>query len=169
MNKWALLVGINQYPNLAKRNQLNGCVNDAKSMVDLLETKFGFPEGNIRLLSDGEATRDGILAGMQWLAEKVSENDIAMFHYSGHGSQMTDREGDEPDGMDETIVPSDSGRAPRENRDISDDENYQWLLRLTEVTPYVTLIYDCCHSGTIARDAFGTASRSVEPDQRPIA
>lgn len=29
------------------------------------------------------------------------------FHYSGHGSQKADYTGDEDDGMDETILPTD--------------------------------------------------------------
>ena len=82
---------------------------------------------------------------------------------------MTDREGDEPDGMDETIVPYDSGRDPFENRDITDDELYVRLLALVRVTPFVTAIFDCCHSGTILRDAFGDRGRWVPEDRRPIS
>ena len=89
-------------------------------------------------------------------------------HYSGHGSQMTDIEGDEPDGLDETSSSrGDSGRAPHENRDIKDDEIYLWLKDLTAKTSNVTLIFDCCHSGTIVRDDFGGEARWVEPDLRP--
>ena len=49
---------------------------------------------------------------MKELVARIGQDDIVVFHYSGHGSQMTDLEGDEPDGLDETIVPYDSGRAP---------------------------------------------------------
>jgi hypothetical protein len=80
---------------------------------------------------------------------------------------MTDLEGDEEDGLDETIVPHDSGRAPHENRDIKDDEIYLWLKALTAKTSAVTLIFDCCHSGTIDRDSFGEEMRWVEADLRP--
>jgi hypothetical protein len=170
MNKWALLVGINEYPNLAKSNQLHGCVNDARSMADILMTKFGFAKDNIKLLCDADATRDGILAGMRWLTDRAADNDVTVFHYSGHGSQMTDREGDETDGMDETIVPSDSGRGIKPNRDITDDEIYAWLVELTQKTAFVTLIFDSCHSGTVTRDLdFGTGERTVDPDTRPVA
>ena len=75
-------------------------------------------------------------------------------HYSGHGSQMRDREGDEPDGFDETIVAADSGRSPAPIRDITDDELNLWLRKITERTPNVTLIFDFCHSGTVTRDLF---------------
>jgi hypothetical protein len=167
-NKWALLIGINQYAKLAARYQLNGCVNDVELMASILEDNFGLPQGNITLLRDEEAKRDDILAAMDDLVDRVAEDDLVVVHYSGHGSQMTDREGDEPDGLDETIVPHDSGRSPDPNRDITDDEIFARLLRLTEKTAYVTLIFDCCHSGTISRDPFGASSRWVEPDDRPI-
>jgi hypothetical protein len=167
-NKWALLIGIDKYDKLAPRYQLSGCVNDVQLMAGVLQHKFGFLADNITLLTDEEATRDGILAAMDALFDRVGENDIVVIHYSGHGSQMRDREGDELDGFDETIVPNDSGRGRHPNRDVSDDEIYSWILRLSEITPFVTLIFDCCHSGTIARDPFGANARWVERDKRPI-
>ena len=93
-------------------------------------------------------------------------------HYSGHGSQVPDLEGDEPDGLDETIVPHDSGRADPEtgigpaNRDITDDEIYERLRKLSAKTDAITLIFDSCHSGTISRDPFGELTRYLEPDLR---
>lgn len=167
-NKWALLIGIDKYPQLSRRYQLHGCVNDAALMANILENNYGFPREQITVLRDGEATRQDILAAMDTMFALVQENDIVVVHYSGHGSQMRDRENDEPDGLDETIVPYDSGRGRRPNRDITDDEIYLRLLPLARITPYVTLIFDCCHSGTITRDAFGTNSRWVEPDMRAL-
>ncbi|MCX6033044.1 MAG: caspase family protein [Chloroflexi bacterium] len=168
-NKWALLIGVNKYPKLPPDKQLDGCVNDVEVMAGLLQSHFGFPSGNITVMRDEEAHREGILTALDAFTSRVGIDDIVVVQYSGHGSQMTDREGDEPDGLDETIVPYDSGRAPYPNRDITDDEIHAWLVRVTEATPYVTLIFDCCHSGTITRDAFGDKSRWLEPDTRPIA
>jgi hypothetical protein len=167
-NKWALLIGINRYPNFAPRGQLSGCVNDVQVIRQVLTESFNFPEDHITLLTDEQATREGILAAMKDLVARVGQDDIVVFHYSGHGSQMTDVEGDEPDGLDETVVPFDSGRAPHENRDIKDDEIYLWLRNLTAKTSLVTLIFDCCHSGNIVRDSFGGETRWVEADLRPL-
>jgi len=50
-----------------------------------------------------------------------------------------------------------------------DDEIHAWLGRLTAKTPNVTLIFDCCHSGTVTRGAVPQAAgrvRWVEPDLR---
>jgi caspase domain-containing protein len=164
-NRWALLIGINEYPSLGSQSYLKGCLNDVEAMSGVLVEKFRFPQENLAILRDGEATRDGILTAMNDLTGRVGKDDVVVFHYSGHGSRMRDLNGEGEDGMDETIVPYDSGRST-ENRDIRDGEIYDWILRLTEKTPYVTLVFDCCHSGSIVRDAFGEQSRSVPPDLR---
>jgi hypothetical protein len=163
-----LLIGIDEYlyPEIPP---LEGCVNDAELMANILEHRFGFPAANLTVLRDEAATRSAILAELDRLVDRAGKGDIVVVHYSGHGSQMTDREGDEPDGMDDTIVPHDSGRRTNPNRDISDDEIYQRLLRLTAMTPNVTLIFDCCHSGTLTRDLFGSRGRWVEADRRPVS
>lgn len=167
--RWALLIGIDDYQYLPE-GKLHGCVNDVNAMASLLEERFSFPPANVRRLLDKEATREGIRAAVEELVAKIGDDDILVLHYSGHGSRMPDREGDSPDGKDETIVPYDSGRRdPHECRDIHDGEIHDWLLRLTARTPYVTLIFDCCHSGHVARDAFGAQSRWLEPEERPLA
>jgi len=163
--KHALLIGVNRYPNFGPRQQLSGCVNDVEVTAALLRGSYGFDD--VVTLRDGEATRDGILGAFEDLPARIEDDDVVLVHYSGHGSQMTDREGDEPDGMDETIVPHDSGRAPHPNRDITDDELYAWIRGVTERTQNLTLVFDCCHSGTVTRDVFGSRSRWVEPDERP--
>ena len=165
--KHALLVGINAYPLFGPRQQLSGCVNDVEAMAALLRGSYGFED--VVTLLDADATRDGILAALEALAARVEDDDVVVVHYSGHGSQMADREGDEPDGKDETLVPHDSGRAPNPNRDITDDELYAWIRGVTGTTPNLTLVFDCCHSGTITRDVFGDGSRWVQPDERPVS
>jgi Caspase domain len=163
--RWALLIGIDRYPNFPEHAQLAGCVNDVEAMAALLINLFSFPAGNVERLLDGAATQAGIRAAFGSLTERVGLDDVVVVQYSGHGSRMADPKA--PDGMDETIVPGDSGRAPHENRDICDTEIHRWLLRLTERTGHLTLIFDSCHSGHILRDPFGAKGRWVEPDPRP--
>lgn len=89
--KWALLIGIDKY-KYPEVNQLFGCVNDVELMSKILQENFNFPCDRITLLQNEEATRDNILAAMDALVDNVGEDDIVVIHYSGHGSQMTDRE-----------------------------------------------------------------------------
>ena len=167
--KRALLIGIDAYQFAPKIPQLHGCVNDAQLMRAVLEEQFGFPPENIALLTNEQATRDGILAALDAMVAATEPDDIVMFYYAGHGSQMTDREGDEASGLDNTLMPVDSEGWSGVNRDITDDEIHLRLMALGAKTDFTTLIVDACHSATITRDAFGVMSRGVQADTRPIS
>lgn len=134
MKKSALLVGIN-YPGT--ENQLNGCVNDVNATAAVLEAK-GYVT---KVLRDAEATRYNILSDLYSLI--LSDADVLYFHYSGHGSYITDVSGDEADGKDECLVPVDYDTAGM----IIDDELRGLLCSLPE-SKKMTIVLDCCHSGT---------------------
>ena len=78
-------------------------------MAQTLREQFAFADADIELLKDEQATRDAILAAFDRLVDRTQPGDLVVVHYSGHGSQVVDLEKDEPDGLDETIVPDDSG------------------------------------------------------------
>lgn len=175
--KRALLVGVNNYPNLPAYSQLKGCVNDVRIMKELLEGPFRFPPENVNVLTDEQATEQSVRDAMERLVADCAGDDIVVFHFSGHGSQMAAK-GEKPRGYDESIMPHDSGRMnpsfPRqvEPRDIRDTEIREWLVRLSRKTPHVTLIFDSCHSGSITRsasdsDETGTILRWIPPDPLP--
>lgn len=166
--KRALLIGIDDYQH-DHISKLKGCVNDVRLMQSILENNFGFEEGGITKLENENATREKLLATFDRFVEETRTNDLVVIHYAGHGSQMTDREGDEPSGYDSTIMPIDSPGWRGDNKDISDDEINLRLAKLAEKTPYITMIFDCCHSGTISRDDFGDRARTVTPDTRPVS
>jgi hypothetical protein len=160
--KWALLIGIDRYksPTISR---LRGTVNDVERVKRLLVTRFEFPEQNILVLRNEQATHAAIVNAIQkHLIANAQKGDIVVIHYSGHGSQMPDNTNDETDGEDETLVAYDS-RLPN-IFDISDDEINGLLAQLGEKTDNVTLILDSCHSGTGTRGAGFV--RSVEPDRR---
>jgi hypothetical protein len=66
------------------------------------------------------------------------------FHYSGHGSQVRDTNGDETDGLDEIIVPTDFKTAGF----ITDDDIFS-ILQTVSIKCRVVLLFDSCHSGSI--------------------
>lgn len=162
----ALLIGIDAYAHLP---QLQGCVNDVRMMREILLENFGFPEANITLLANEQATRDGILAAIDALIAATGNDEIVVVHYAGHGGQVTDLEGDEPSGLDSTLQPIDTEGWQGKNLDITDDELALKLDALGRRTRFITLIIDCCHSGTITRDAMGARGRSTPPDRRSPA
>jgi hypothetical protein len=145
--KKALLVGINRYPDPG--NELKGCVNDVRQMAETLKSRYGFPgDGNMRILTDARATTKAILDGLAWLAAGASPGDSLVFHYSGHGSQVPDRNGDETtDRLDEILCPYDLDW----DHPLTDDD----LAAACAGVPQgalLTVILDCCHSGTGLRD-----------------
>ncbi len=165
IQKWALLVGINDYKS-SLISDLAGCVNDVQNMKTLLTTRFEFPESHVMMLTDQEATHEKIVSTFQeHLVARAGLNDIVVFHYSGHGSQMIDVSSDEADGYDETIVPHDSRQG--DVYDISDDE-LNGLLRLLK-SKNITVIFDACHSGTALRASGRRRSAPADLRQpRPI-
>ncbi|NMF63354.1 caspase family protein [Brasilonema octagenarum] len=160
---WALLIGIDEYLHI---NNLNGCVNDVEAMRIYLRNQLGVPENQIRVLTNQEATRANILQNFQEFF--IDNSDIQpgsqiFFHYSGHGSQMPNPK--EPDGQNETLVPHDS-RSP-EVFDIPDKTLAGLLDKLAERKGNnITVILDCCHSGSGTRDPNLAQTRNVEPDNR---
>ena len=66
-----------------------------------------FQEKNIAVVRN--VTRKGFEnAFKRYLIDRVQRGDIAYFHYSGHGQQIADDNGDEADGYDETLVAIDA-------------------------------------------------------------
>ena len=64
--------------------------------------------------------------------------------YSGHGGQVEDKDGDEEDKKDETLIPCDFRSAGQ----ITDDELFAHLVTPLSPGVFMTVIMDCCHSGT---------------------
>ena len=147
MAKRALLVGLNRYPD--PENTLRGCLNDIRQVSDLLCMHFGFAaDGELELLTDARATTSAIVNRLHWLLEGATAGDVLVFHYSGHGSQVRDRHGDElDDGLDEIICPYDLDW----DDPFTDDDFYALVKDLPEGVN-LTVVLDCCHSGTGLRD-----------------
>lgn len=146
--KRALLIGV-QYQE--ERLKLNTSA-DVDAMQKTLEgERYGFPTANILVRNtEAETTREGLLRSFGDLVNATQEGDIVYVHYSGHGDQVPDKDGDEPDGYDETLVPADL--SPSGDNQILDEEVGAFIDKLMAKKPAsVTLIFDCCHSGTISR------------------
>ena len=155
---YALLVGISEYadPSIA---DLEYAASDAREVALVLETQCGFARPDILLLTEGEATRDGLAAGFEWLHEQVGPSDLAFIYFAGHGSTVVDREGDEADGdgMDECILPQDAILL-NPSTYVTDDELGAWIAGLGSGA--VSLFLDSCYSGGQSRMA-GTTTREV--------
>jgi len=93
-------------------------------------------------------TRKNITAAMNWLVQKAVPGDSLLFYYSGHGCQRPNRNRKEKDGFDEAIVPCAGSESCFEDRAILDDEMNRLLVQQLPEGVRLTVILDCCHSGS---------------------
>jgi len=140
MNKTALCVGINNYPGTG--SDLCGCLNDAADWA-AVATTFDM---SVAKLTDHQATKAAILQALTDRITQMQKDDILLFTFSGHGTQVPDPSGDEPDGMDEALCAHDCFVDGL----IYDDELWQ-LFRRKPVGAQIIMISDSCHSGSVAR------------------
>ncbi len=144
MAKRAVLIGINRYQ--IPGADLRGCVNDVKNLSSVLTRFYGFPKGNITVVTDYRATKKAMEAAIQRLVAKTRRGDVLLLHYSGHGSNVPDNNGDEADNRDEILCPT--------NLDWHDPFRDDWLRTEFDKLPAgvsLTVLMDCCHSGTNTR------------------
>jgi len=162
MAKKALLVGINKYK--IPGADLNGCVNDVTNVRDILLKYFGFTIKEIRLLVDERATKKNIINRLKWLVKNAKPGDCLLFHYSGHGSQVVDRDGDElKDKKDEILCPHDMDW---DGNFITDDD-LRGLFKTIPQGVNLEVLLDSCHSGTGTREMIGISSLPLELSFKP--
>ena len=146
MTKIALLIGINY---TGTDSQLNGCINDIYNVKENLINHFGYSESNITIITDNTDSKPTAMNILHSIAKVVIQaynqqaNEI-WIHYSGHGTSIIDRSGDEKDNRDEAIVPIDY----QTNGVISDDYLHYYFTYLPSNCKCICF-FDCCHSGTI--------------------
>lgn len=141
----ALLVGINAYPGAP----LAGCVNDVTDMAAFLTAKCGFAADSIRLLTDERATTAGILERLNWLLGGLTVGDRVMFHYSGHGTQVAQRDGSgSVNSLDDAICPVDFDWT--EPHMILGKQFKQLFAGVPQGVEFVW-VSDSCHSGDLDR------------------
>jgi hypothetical protein len=161
--KIALLVGINSYSNW---NDLYGCVTDAISQQELLIHRFGFNPKDILMVTDEseiKPTRENILQAFQsHLIDQVKPGDVAMFHFSGHGSRVLDSDSIARDGLSSTYAPQDRTRTQEGgNIFVSDITGRTLFLLMAGVnTDQITAVLDSCHSGGGTRGNYRVRSLS---------
>jgi len=117
---------------------LAACEFDANDMAAIAKTK-GMRSS---VLLTKKATRASVLAALRAAAKALRKGDLFFLTYSGHGGQVPDVNGDEPDKRDETWCLYDG--------QLIDDELYLELGRFGAGVR-ILVLSDSCHSGSVAR------------------
>ncbi|KIM26885.1 hypothetical protein M408DRAFT_174809 [Serendipita vermifera MAFF 305830] len=135
----ALLVGI-------KGDALKGSHNDVEDMRALLMDVYHWKDEEIMVLKDDDPkspfypVRQTVVDHLFILVHNARDGDRLFIHFSGHGSQIEDEDGDETDGLDEVICCADG-------EIIVDDQLHDILVKPLPHGCRLTALFDCCASG----------------------
>lgn len=173
----ALIVGIGNYDTEKTGwGKLHGD-NDVNIIVESLQ-HIGFENINIKTLINSQATKSEILKSLKELSTAVKAGDKVIFHFSGHGQPVTDLNGDEDNGLDESVVPYDAYRSTKykvglnnylgENHLIDDElfPIFKSIKKNVGKSGYFLVTIDACYSKGIEMDAMGNLTPE---EQRRVA
>ena len=142
----ALLMGIGDYEHESV-SDLVGIDKDITMMTEVVK-RLGFR--NVRVLMNRDVTYIKMKNELRNLSNGVVEHDRVLIYYSGHGSQITDDNGDELDGADEVLVCQDAKIINRTVVNVLRDDEFGSLLAAIPSNNIYVLI-DACNSGTSTR------------------
>ncbi len=151
-------IGISTYANPAIP-PLPTCRDDAQAFLHALRPLSNQPLLE-RSLFDEQATKANIQAALQWLADALTADDLAILYYSGHGASFDDDNGDERDGKEEFLCPYECGLEQGVGSFVRDDELRTWLTPIREKAPLLVVL-DACHSGTGAMAPAGVIAKEL--------
>lgn len=148
-NRWAVLVGVDEYENEINYGRLHVCGEDVEAIRQQLIAGDFYPL-RIRQLTDHAPelpTRANILATLQAVADATEPNDLLLFYYSGHGEER----GGEP-----YLVPRDGQRLVLDDTAVSISR----IKQIVEKAPAraKVIILDACHVGADIGKAAGPMS-----------
>ena len=139
---YALVIGNNNYRDKQRVwKSLKNPINDALAVADVLKRKYGFLDGNVRLLTD--ATRRDVLRALNEIRHAVKPNDSVLIYYAGHG--LLDEDTGEA-----YWIPVDAQGSDETNY-LSHDTIRRKLGVIADKARHVLLVSDSCFSGTLVR------------------
>ena len=149
--KKALVIGVSDYAG--EGSDLGGIERDVSEMKKLFES-WGF---EVKSLYNKDSLQ--IVDYLSEYGKDLGSDDYFAFYYSGHGSHKPDKNGDESDGEDETLVLSDG----RENTHLIDDVLFA---KFNNIKAKKIIFFDSCHSGTVFRSLNGKSQpKTISPTE----
>ena len=155
ITKRALLVGISDYGASinASSNQWSN-IHGAND-VELVSKTLKKQHFKTTIITNRNATAQRIRKELKSLSNSCRKGDVVYIHFSCHGQPFEDRNGDEEDGWDESIIPYDApkvfikGKYEGANH-ILDDELHGYFQRIRQsigATGFLCVVIDACHAG----------------------
>ncbi len=140
-NLYVLAMGVSKYPKGV--NPLNYCASDARLLAKAFQEKSKdvFAKIEVKIVTDADCTKQGMLDGLAWLKSKMTPQDVGIVSFSGHGTRdLAGRFYLVPVDID----PKDSERTCFPG-DVFKD-------KLDAMPGRLVAILDACHSGTVGND-----------------
>ena len=182
-NNRALLVGVAHYPEGSGWRTIHSD-NDVELLKEVLSENF-----IVKTLVDEQAKYDNIINALSRLERETGSGDTVLMLFSCHGQQMELSGAEEPDSLDEALVPYDAklkySDTYKGEKHLRDDVLSDYVLKIRSKageTGYVIVLLDACHSGDSYRDAedvncdtirgvydvFGPSREQIPPIKRSI-
>jgi len=149
---YAVIIGIDRYPNLPQDRQLSYAVRDAKGIEQVMKRLYKFDK--IVTLYDQQATKDRILELLtEELPAQMGEDDSLFIFWAGHGNQEKSREGELG-----YLIPYD-GAPDKIRKNITMAEIRDTISKKIPAK-HVFYVMDACYSGLL------TATRAIDNKPR---
>lgn len=150
---YVMAIGISNYGDPSIR--LEFAAKDSKDLSSFLKTQEGglYRKVVVRLLTDGNAKRDDILDGLEWIRHELTARDVAVIFLAGHGVN-------DADGV-YYFLPQDVDikRLKRTAVIFTEIRN-----TLASLPGKVLFFIDTCHAGNV----LGTGLRSIRSDTTAV-
>lgn len=152
---FALIIGVQEYPDKGI-NPLNNPIKDAKSVYDMLTSRYTFSAQNTQLLSN--PTKKQITSALEKYTTQLNKNDRLLIFYAGHGYW--------DEGFRQGYWFANDAR--KNDRDSwFPNSTLRGYIRAIPAK-HTLLITDACFSGSIfkTRDAFSKATKAIKELER---
>lgn len=139
----ALVIAVANYQDV--RSLPEAVLNDARDIVAVLTSPeyCGYPEQNVTVLTDGEATLQGIRRALEVLASASNTDDTVLVFFSGHGARL-----DGGNAPSSALMPWDSKLTDLENTTFGEAAFSAAIDRIK--ARRVMVVIDACHAGGAA-------------------
>jgi Caspase domain/TIR domain len=124
-------------------------VDDAAAIAGVLTDpgRGGYPPGNVRVLTDGDATRASLVEALDTLGRETDADSTVFVYFSGHGGRV-----EHGPWAGEYLLPVDAVYPDDASLAASAVSGDQFTAALAAIEARkVVVVFDCCHAGGVGR------------------